>query len=233
MRRASAALTFALSLACAATVPSFARADEGVVVDRIAVRYTVPETGGALKPRFISERELRFWARIESTIDEGSAPPDFYARYARTALDRFIAEDMLASLLVERGVEPRDLPKAAVDAREELEARLPAQTHLPDLMKQDGISDSEFAAFMRRRVRATMYVDRVISPIMKPSEDEVFQAFRTMPSPFRALAYEDARTRFLRFYIQERFRSLSLDFVKSARARLSFTILGSTQTLQP
>lgn len=225
---ASAAFAAALSLAQVVLLPTKAHADDGVIVDRTAVRYTVPETGGAAKPRFVTERELRFWARVEATLDEGVAPPEFYGRYARTALDRFIAEDMLASLLIERGVEPRDLPKAALEAREELEARFTGQVHLADLMKLDGISENELSAFLRRRVRATIYVDRVIVPILKPGEDEIFQAFRTMPSPFRAFAYEDARGRFLRFYIQERFRSVSLDFVKSARARLSFTILGST-----
>ncbi len=187
-----------------------------------------PETGGPTKPRFITERELRFWARVEATIDEGNAPADFYVRYARTALDRLIAEDMLASLLIERGVEPTDLPKAALEAREELEARVTGPARLTELMKADGGSEAELSAFLRCRVRATTYVDKVISPILKPNEDEVFQGFRTMPSPFRTLAYEDGRARFLRFYIHERFRSLSLDFVKSARARLTLTILGST-----
>jgi len=228
--RASAlllSLALPLSFAFSMEATAFADPVASTTVDRIAVRYSVPETGGATKPRFVTERELRFWARIEATIDEGSAPADFYVRYARTALDRFIAEDMLASLLIERGAEPPDLPKAAEGAREELETRLPAASRLTDLMKLDGISETELMAFMRRRVRATTYVDRVISPILKPGEDEIFQGFRTMPSPFRALAYEDARSRFLRFYVHERFRSLSLDFVKGARARLMLTILGA------
>ena len=165
---------------------------------------------------------------MEATIDEGTPPPDFYARYGRTALDRFIAEEMLASLLIERGAEPPDLPKSALDAREELEARLTGASRLTDLMKADGISEGELGAYLRRRVRATTYVDRVLTPILKPTEDELFQGFRTMPSPFRSLTYEDGRGRFLRFYIHERFRSLSLDFVKGARARMTLTILGSS-----
>lgn len=218
---------FLAALACSSLFAAGPARADGVVVDRVAARCTVPETGGPTKPRFVTERELRFWARVEATIDEGTAPPDFYARYARTALDRFVAEDMLASLLVERGAEPSDLPKSAVEAREELEARVTGPAKLAELMKADGISEAELGAFMRRRVRATVYVDRAISPILKPAEDEVFQGFRTMPSPFRTLAYEEARGRFVRFYVHERFRSLSLDFVKSARARLTLTVLGA------
>ena len=41
-----------------------ATAASPVVVDRVAVRYFTPETGGAGKPRFITERELAFFTRV-------------------------------------------------------------------------------------------------------------------------------------------------------------------------
>ena len=55
--------------AAASVEPVRAPAGESVLLDRVAVRFTAPETGGIAKPQFIFERELAFEARLEALTD--------------------------------------------------------------------------------------------------------------------------------------------------------------------
>jgi hypothetical protein len=202
-----------------------AETDPGALVDRAFVRYVSPETGGGARPRFLMEHEAAFFARVEALIEEGAINGDFMDRFGRVAVDRIIAEDMLASLQVERGVEPPELPKLTREARETLEARVGGANALLRSMKAEGITDLELEGLLRRRARATYYVDRAISPITKPPEDELYNAFRTLAHPYRTMKYEEGRQRFARWYAYERLRTLEIDFVQSARSRLAVTYL--------
>src|SRR5688500_16154176 len=69
-------------------LPSAGGAPVPVLVDRIAVRYVTPETGGNARPRFLAERELAFFARVEAAVEgapiEGGEYPE---RYVRAATD--------------------------------------------------------------------------------------------------------------------------------------------------
>src|SRR5690606_10733992 len=68
---------------------------------RVVVRFSVPETGGALSPHFLFERELAFEARLEALIDstfQPSAEVPYRRHHLQAALERHIAETLLASL---------------------------------------------------------------------------------------------------------------------------------------
>ena len=54
-----------LALATAADAETAPRA----TIDRVAVRYYAPETGGSGHPRFVSERMLAFEARLDALAD--------------------------------------------------------------------------------------------------------------------------------------------------------------------
>lgn len=200
-------------------------ATAGSLVDRAFVRYVSPETGGGSRPRFLTEHEAALFARIEALIEDGGVNGDFLDRFGRVAVDRVIAEDMLAALQVERGIEPPELPKLTREARETLEARVGGADALANALKAEGISDAELETVMRRRARATYYADRSLAPIIKPPEEELYNAFRTLTHPYRTMKYEEARQRFARWYAYERLRTLEIDFVQSARSRLLVTYL--------
>ena len=71
----------------------------GQKADRVAVRFVTPETGGAAKPRFLTEREIAFFARLEAINEQLPVEADIYPeRYVRAASDRLVARAMLASL---------------------------------------------------------------------------------------------------------------------------------------
>jgi hypothetical protein len=217
MRPVAGVFVAALLLA----VPAGARAQEPTVPDRIAVRFFAPETGGAHKPRFFTEREIAFFARCEALIEQVPVEADVYPeRYVRASTDRLVARTMLASLLVQRGSEPPDLPKLAAEARAELADRIGGPSVLDDALQREGIDDTELLTFLRDRVRASYYIDRAITPILSVTEDSLREAYRGALHPFRTMKYEDARLRLKRWLIVERMRSTELEFLQSARARI-------------
>jgi hypothetical protein len=194
------------------------------LVDRTFVRYVSPETGGSARPRFLTYREVSFFARIEGLIEGDAGASDIIARFGRAAVDRLVAEDMLGALQTEQGSEPPNLPRMVREQREDLELRVGAE-QLSALQKTEGISDAELEGFLRRRVRAAFYLDRFITPLARPSEDELFAAFRGTAHPYRSLKYEDVRPRFLRYFVFEKMRTAELDYVQSARSRIALTYL--------
>lgn len=202
--------------------PTIARAD--VVADRVAVRFITPETGGSSHPRFFTERELAFFSRIEALFEQTPLEANEYPeRYVRAALDRLVARSMLASLMIQRGVEPPDLQRLVAEARSELEIRLGGAHVLEAVMKQEGIDAAELSSFLRDDVRAMHYVDRAIAPILAVSDDALREAYRSALHPFRGSKFDDVRGKLRRWLVVERFRAAELEFFQSARTRIKVT----------
>ena len=222
LRRRPSSSPFGLGLGLASVLfAGVAHAQPAVVADRVAVRWFSPETGGAARPRFLTERELGLFARIEALVEQVPVEADIYPeRYARAAVDRLVARAMLASLLVQRGSEPPDLPRLALDARAELADRIGGPAVLDDAMQREGIDESELLAFLRDQVRATWYVDKAVTPVISVSEDSLREAFRSTLHPFKNQRFEDARLRLRRWLVTERMRAAELEFLQSARTRI-------------
>ena len=225
MRVSAPGLVLALVL-----LSAHASAQEPAQPDRVAVRFIAPETGGAAKPRFLTERELGFFARVEALIEqvplEGDAYPE---RYVRAATDRLVARAMLASLLIHAGSEPPDLPKLAVEARAELADRIGGNAVLEDALQREGLDEAELTTFLRDQVRAVWYVDKTLQPILAVTEDSLREAYRSTVHPFRTVKYEEAKGRLRRWLAAERMRSAELEFLQSARARIKIaTVLVTT-----
>ena len=189
----------------------------------MAVRFIAPETGGAAHPRFFTERELGFFTRLEAFFEQTPlADNEYPERYVRSAIDRLISRTMLASLQVQRGVEPPDLNKLALESRAELEARLGqnGEKVLADLMKKEGIEEDELLGFLRDQARAAFYVDRTVTPILVVSEDALREAYRTTIHPFRNQKFDEARVKLRRWLVVERLRAAETEFLQSARQRV-------------
>lgn len=218
----------ALALAALAFVtPALAEPTRG---DRVAVRFVAPETGGAARPRFITERELAFFTRVEALVEQTPLETNEYPeRYVRAAVDRLVARTMLASLMIQRGVEPPDLNRLALEGRSELALRLGGPNVLADIMKREGIEDEELLAFLRDQARSAYYVDRTITPILVVSEDSLREAYRGTIHPFRGKPFDQHRTDLRRWLVVERLRAAEIEFLQSARARVRVvTVLAPT-----
>lgn len=204
--------------------PALAEPPEGTTVDRVAVRFVAPETGGAARPRFFTERELAFFTRLEALFEQTPLDSnDYPERYVRVAVDRLVARSVLASLVIQRGVDPPELPRQALEARAELEARLGGAHVLAEAMRIEAIDEEELASFLRDQVRAAYYIDRAVTPILSVSEDSLREAYRAMVHPFRGGKFDDVRPKLRRWLVTERLRAAELEFLQSARARVRIT----------
>src|SRR5262245_59978568 len=98
-----------LMIAASVLFEGTARAEEAALLDRVVVRWSAPETGGIGKPQFIFQRELAFEARLESLADPDPEGGPYHDRHVRAALDRHIAETLLASLPATPAPPPKEV----------------------------------------------------------------------------------------------------------------------------
>ncbi len=225
--RAGSFEAFALIAALASVDAAALAAD--TVVDRAAVRYVSPETGGNARPRFLSEREIAFFARVEAAMEQADVGErDYQERFVRSAVDRLIARAMLSSLMLQRGTEPPDLPRLAAETRTELADRVGGAASLATLMRSEGITEAELGTFLYAEVRAAYYVDRALVPILAVTEDQLREAHRSALHPYRNLRFEDVRQPLRRWIVSERLRAAELEFLQGARARIKIVPLRSS-----
>lgn len=202
---------------------SGAQAARRVPFDRVAVRYSAPETGGALTPRFLFDRQVAFLVRVEAILEDGALSEGYIDRHLRTTVERHIAEQMLAALQV-RSSEPANLPARVKIAREDW-VRLVGAAAFEESMRAEGISEGELTAMLQDRVRAMEYLDKEITSFTQPSEDDLYASFRASPHPYRNKKYDDARQEFLRWYELTRYRALSLDYLQGVKSRTTIVYL--------
>jgi hypothetical protein len=230
-RRFTLAAVVAVAVLCASASPARAErrttpADRGVVADRTAVRFITPETGGMATPRFLTERQLGFFAKTEAIMEGVPLEPGEYPeRYVKLATDRLVARAMLASLMIQAGTEPPDLPKLALEARADLADRVGGPAALDALMQREGIAEDELTTFLRDQVRATYYVDKGVVPILFTTEDALRETFRGALHPYKAYKFDDVRAKMKRWLISERERVAELEFLQGARSRIKIVVV--------
>jgi hypothetical protein len=237
-------LGLAALLAVFAGTPA-ARAQEtaapaGVRLDRIVVRWHAPETGGVAKPRFIFERELAFEARIEALADRGAGgltaaragEPGATAaahtqRHIRAALDRHIAETLLANLPIDPPPSPADIAKRAESARAVLEQRVQGRARLIAAAAAEGLSSDELDVILRRQARASLYVDKMIAPMLDPSDPELREVFRSGVTPYEGQPFDQIAPLLRRWYVGLKLSQALETYYQNARSRVRITILRS------
>jgi hypothetical protein len=218
-----------------AGVPGPARHSQtGAIVDRVAVRFYAPEMGSSSRPRFVSERTLAFEARLEAEA-EGAAGDGltggalgsgaYQERYVRSALEHHIAEELLASLQIQTGQEPAELPHLASAARVALTERVGGEEGLRLAASIEGIDATEIDAILRRKARAAYYLDHEISPILHPSEEQLREVFRTSSHPFKGKRFENVREDLLRWFVAERLRVAEAAYLQTARNRVKIVVV--------
>ena len=199
-----------------------------LVVDRVVVRFIAPETGGARNPRFIFERTLAFEARIEALADPdrgASSDEPYHERHVSAAMERHIAETILAGLRIDP--EPTDAAIAAQAerARRTLEERVGGREIFVEAARAEGISDRELLSILRRQARASLYLDRMVAPMLKPSDAELRNIQLGAPGNLRTAPFEQVRPALARWYVSRRLSSALASFYQNARSRLTITVL--------
>jgi hypothetical protein len=166
-------------------------------LDRVAVVFEAPETGGGASPHVVFERELAFAARLEAIaagepLEDETGP--YAQRHVRAALDRYVATTILGSLPVERntrlpphpcdgtGVRPdvADLTRRTALVRATLAARARGEQALQRAAAAEGLDHDDLAHFVRREALAARYLDVMVAPMLTPSDDEVRAFLRNL-----------------------------------------------------
>lgn len=196
-----------------------------VVVDRVVVRWHAPETGGPSKPQFIFERELAFEARLESLADPDPEPGPYHDRHVRAALDRHIAENLLASLAIVPTPEPRLIAARAEAARAILEQRVRGRDKLIAAAAAEGVSSDELDAMLRRQARASLYLDRMVAPMLEPGELELRDLHRTGTTPFKDQPFEKIMPALSRWYVGIRLGQALETYFQNARSRIAVSVV--------
>lgn len=187
-------------------------------------RFYAPETGGVVHPRFVLERELAFEARLEA-LSDGQASDAYLDRHMRAALERHIAEELLAHLAIEPEPTDKELAARAIATRAVLEQRVGGEAALAEAARAEGLDGSELDTFIQRETRASFYLDRMVTPMLEPSEAELREVHRSTSHPFRGQTFEQAAVPLRAWYVAERLSSALGAFYQNARNRVHVVLL--------
>lgn len=220
-----AAWALAVVTALVAVLPKAATA-EPVVLDRTVVRFVAPETGGVRAPRFIHERELAFEARLEALADPDSGvsrTQPYLRRHVRAALERHVAETLLASSRIDPPPSDRELVAVTRAARSMLWDRAGGVEALKAAADAEQIGARLLTDIATRQARASLYVDRMVAPMLEPTEAELRAAHRR--SQYQKLVFEEARPALRRWVISHRLANALAAHYQAARSRITITVL--------
>jgi hypothetical protein len=199
----------------------------GVSVDRATVRFDAPETGGVATPQFVFERELAFEARLEALADSDRAERSkpYLDRHVRAALERHIAEELLSHLAVDPEPSPEELRRRTSAALGVLEQRVGGAEALHEAADAEGLDADEVDAFVLREARASLYLDRMVAPMLEPSEAELREVHRSTANPFRGQRFDDVVSSLRGWYVAERLEAALAAFYQNARGRVHTVVL--------
>jgi hypothetical protein len=199
---------------------------EPLVLDRVVVRFYAPETGGVERPRFVYERRLAFEARLQALAeqDRGSDAP-YRERHVSAALERHISEVLLSSLRIEPEPPEAVVARQVELARKLLVDRVGGEEALLEAQRAEGISNAELSSITRRQARASLYLDRMVAPMLRPSDAELEAIQRSAPVALQNEPFARVRPLLLRWYVSKRLASAMSSFYQEARSRVTITLL--------
>lgn len=199
------------------------------VLDRAVVRFVASETGGPRSPQFIFERILAFEARIEALSESRRTLADrrrpYLEHHVRAAMERHIAETLLASLAIDPEPTREELDRQAVAAERMLVQRIGGAATLESAAAAERIDRREIFAMLRRRARASLYLDRMVAPMLVPSTAALKHVHLVAPEPLRGQPFADARLAVERWYVSRQLGAAVTSYYQSARSRVRVTLL--------
>lgn len=224
---AAAALLVCSSSALADDV---APAGRTYLVDRAVVRFEANELGGADHPRFIFERVLAFEARLEALAEARRGIPlpadsPYEDRHVRAALERHVTEEILASLPVDPPLTDFEVRARSIPTMLMLQDTVGGRSALLDAAVAEGMETEDLDNLVRRRARASLYLDRMVAPMLEPSDAELREVHRNEATPFRNRPFDEIQSQLRQWYVSDRLASALAAFFRSARARILIAYL--------
>lgn len=221
----------ALASACVAAVLSLASlahaepADQAkpVLVDRVVARWRMVEADSRGTGHLIFAREIAFQARLEGMALGDGHRDKIADRHIRAALARHVTESLLEELPLEPAATPAQVAERAAKARLALEARVGGADRLEAAREQERISTDELDAMLRRTARASLYLDRMIAPLLEPTDIELRELHAAGKTPFTSERFVDVIEKLRRWVLAQRMAQAIDDFWQRARSRIVIT----------
>jgi hypothetical protein len=198
---------------------------EPVLVDRTVVRFSAPELGGPRAPRFVSARLLALESRIEALADPDRGGAVYRERHVSAALERHVAETLLANLRIEPEPTADELRAQTSAARRLVEDRAGGAPQLQAAAHAEGIGERELYGLFERQARASLYLDRMVAPMLAPSDAELRALFRSEKTPFRDAPFDTVLPGLRRWYVSTRLQAALAAYYQNARSRLRIVFL--------
>lgn len=201
---------------------------ESQPLDRVVVRFTAPELGGVEAPRFIFERELSFEARIEALSDASFNPtPEepYQAIHVRTALERHIAEAILESLQMTPTPTAAEIEQRARAAEASLIRNVGGATPLALAARAERLEQREVYRVVQRRARASLYLDRMVAPMLYPSDAELQSLHSMGRTPFSRQNYASVAREVRGWYVSRSLKQAVQAYFEGARTRITLTVI--------
>jgi len=196
--------------------------------DRAVIRYFAPDLGGAPTPEFIFERELAFESRLQALSDPDQprdAARPYLDRHVRSAIERHIAESLMANLRVDPPPSEDELDRQTDSARRLLSDRVGGWTLLAAAANVEGISEREVTILLRRQARASIYLDRMVAPMLFPTRTELRQVYASERHPYTQSSFDEVEPLLRNWWISHRLSDAVEQYFSNARQRIVLTIL--------
>jgi len=196
-------------------------------IDRAVARFYVRETGGVGSPRFIYQRELAFEARLEALAEGEPRPgePAYRPRHVRAAFDRHVTETVLESLGIDPEPSAADIGRRVDEARLALIERVHGVLPLREAAQAEGIAETELLRVLRRQALASLYLDRMVAPMLLPTESELEAVHRTQRTPFSGRPFDEIEPALRRWVVEGRLSTALSAYYDGLRTRLVVTTL--------
>lgn len=197
-------------------------------MDRVVVRFTAPELGGVNAPSFIFERELAFEARLEALADSRFVPTEtepYLAVHVRAALERHVAEAILESLRMTPPPTLAEIEARVAAAEASLAIEVRGATLIGQAARKEGLEQREVYRLLQRRARASLYLDRMVAPMLSPSEAELQALHNGGRTPFSRAPYDEVAVDMRRWYVSRALRQAVQAYYDGARSRITLVVL--------
>jgi hypothetical protein len=130
---------------------------------------------------------------------------------------------LLEELPLDPPPRPAEIAERAAQARKALETRVGGLDRLEKAREKERLSADEVDALLRRTARASLYLDRMVAPLLDPTDIELREMHASGKTPFSGERFVDVVDKLRRWVLAQRMAAAVDEFWQNARSRIVIT----------